>query len=323
MQARGDTATVHVLFRSRTQEFLRRREDLRKARTTISFQSDDVDNIPLMPMDADGMNTSTSDMIRKSLPPEWVDDVEEVNEHMKAIKDKMKELTDLHNKHVNQVKFDDQMKEEHAIELLTSEITSIFHKAEKKLGVIGMKGKNVDSKQYFRVTKNVLQKLATALQDLSVQFRNNQSTYLKKLKGREERAQKYGLASETVMDDTDEAAADSFDTGFSSDQQSQLRDNTMQIKRREEEITSIVNSISELQTIFKDLSILIVDQGSILDRIDYNIEMASHHIEEGRKQLVQGEKYQKSATKKYIIILLILIVLAFVFAIIFAKKHKK
>eukprot|EP00053_Salpingoeca_punica_P015072 m.137866 g.137866 ORF g.137866 m.137866 type:complete len:329 (-) comp16613_c0_seq4:330-1316(-) len=313
-----DTAVIHVLFRSRTVEFARRREELRKARITNSFHDGDVDNVPLMPFDESG-NTSTSEL-RQSLPPEWVDDVEEVHELMKTIKEKMKELTELHNKHVNQVKFDNQMKEEHAIEILTSEITSIFHKAEKKLGVIGLKGKNVDSKQHFRVTKNVLQSLATSLQDLSVQFRGNQSTYLKKLKGREERAR--GFAAETVIDETDEAAAEAFDTGFNAEQQGQLQDNTQMIKRREEEITNIVNSISELHTIFKDLSILIVDQGSILDRIDYNIEMASHHIEEGRKQLVLGEKYQKSAAKKYIIVLLILIVLAFVFAIIFAKKHK-
>ena len=28
-------------------------------------------------------------------------------------------------------------------------------------------------------------------------------------------------------------------------------------------------------------------QGTILDRIDYNLETAEHHIEEGNKELVQ------------------------------------
>ncbi len=38
-------------------------------------------------------------------------------------------------------------------------------------------------------------------------------------------------------------------------------------------------------------------------------------------RVVQGEKYQKKATKKMIIILLVLIVIAFIFIVIFAKKQ--
>ena len=46
-------------------------------------------------------------------------------------------------------------------------------------------------------------------------------------------------------------------------------------------------SIEQLNTIFRELSILIVDQGTILDRIDYNLETTVHHIEEGNKELIQ------------------------------------
>jgi syntaxin 16 len=37
--------------------------------------------------------------------------------------------------------------------------------------------------------------------------------------------------------------------------------------------------------LFKDLSSLVVEQGTVLDRIDYNILEASHHIEKGNKHL--------------------------------------
>lgn len=41
---------------------------------------------------------------------------------------------------------------------------------------------------------------------------------------------------------------------------------------RDEEITRIAKSIEELSQIFKELAVLVIDQGTILDRIDFNME---------------------------------------------------
>lgn len=39
--------------------------------------------------------------------------------------------------------------------------------------------------------------------------------------------------------------------------------------------------------IFKELNTMVIDQGTVLDRIDYNIEQTNVHMEEAHKQLVQ------------------------------------
>ena len=52
-----------------------------------------------------------------------------------------------------------------------------------------------------------------------------------------------------------------------------------------------MQSINELADIFKDLAQLVVEQGSMLDRIDYNIELTAQHIEKGAENLVKAEKY--------------------------------
>ena len=43
-------------------------------------------------------------------------------------------------------------------------------------------------------------------------------------------------------------------------------------QERDEEITRIARSIEELSQIFKELAVLVIDQGTILDRIDFNME---------------------------------------------------
>merc|ERR1711860_404215 len=65
-----------------------------------------------------------------------------------------------------------------------------------------------------------------------------------------------------------------------------------------------MQSITELNSIFRDLAQMIVDQGTVLDRIDYNVEHASFRTEQGLKQLQKAETYQKKNRKMMCIIVL-------------------
>lgn len=47
------------------------------------------------------------------------------------------------------------------------------------------------------------------------------------------------------------------------------------IEERDEEIRKIVETIAELAQIMRDLSTLVVEQGTMLDRIDSNITQAA------------------------------------------------
>merc|ERR1712190_196384 len=59
------------------------------------------------------------------------------------------------------------------------------------------------------------------------------------------------------------------------------------------EITQIAASVNDLHTIFKELAVLVIDQGSILDRIDYNVEQVVHQAEQANKQLQKAERTKK------------------------------
>lgn len=91
------------------------------------------------------------------------------------------------------------------------------------------------------------------------------------------------------------------------------------INERDTEIAQITSSIEELSTIFKELAVLVIDQGTVLDRIDYNMEQVMEQTEKGLDQLEKAERTQKSSRgMKCIGILLTFITLM---TIILILKH--
>ena len=46
------------------------------------------------------------------------------------------------------------------------------------------------------------------------------------------------------------------------------------VEQREGKILSIAQSVNEMAQVMRDLSVLVIDQGTLLDRIDYNMEQA-------------------------------------------------
>ena len=115
-----------------------------------------------------------------TLPPEWVDTVEEVQYTLTRISARIKELSQLHENHISRPTFDDSMEEEQAIEILTQEITKLFQKCQKEIKGIGGNSMHLDGSQEGKVARNVKSSLASRVQDLSSNFRKDQSTYLKR-----------------------------------------------------------------------------------------------------------------------------------------------
>jgi syntaxin 16 len=54
--------------------------------------------------------------------------------------------------------------------------------------------------------------------------------------------------------------------------------------------------------------VLVIDQGTILDRIDYNMEQVIEHTKTGILELEKAENYQKSALPIRCIILLCVLI---------------
>ncbi|KAL9248987.1 Syntaxin-43-like protein [Drosera capensis] len=249
-----------------------------------------------------GANSSSGGEVVIGLPPAWVDVSEEVQDNIRQAEAKMAELSKAHAKAL-MPSFGDGKEDQHRIEALTHEITDLLKRSEKRLQRLAAAGPSEDS----NVRKNVQRSLATDLQNLSMELRKKQSSYLKRL--RQQREGQDGIDLEMNLNGSKSRIedADLDDLGFNEIQLAKVKKN------------EVVESVNELAQIMKDLSVLVIDQGTIIDRIDYNIQNVAVSVEEGFKQLQKAERTQqqggmvKCAT--------ILIIMCFVMLVLLILKE--
>ncbi|XP_041358820.1 syntaxin-7-like isoform X2 [Gigantopelta aegis] len=88
------------------------------------------------------------------------------------------------------------------------------------------------------------------------------------------------------------------------------------LREREEAIKKLESDIMDVNQIFKDLGMLVHEQGEVLDCIEANIESTQIHVEEGTSQLSKARDYQSKARWKKCCCIIVLIVILIIVAII-------
>ena len=73
-------------------------------------------------------------------------------------------------------------------------------------------------------------------------------------------------------------------------------------KYKDKEIQELADSVRDLAVLFKELSTLVIEQGTIIDRIDYNVESALESTKKGHGHLKKARKAQKSNRSMKVIV---------------------
>jgi syntaxin 16 len=276
-----------------------------------------------------------------ALPPRWADIQDEVIDVLEAIQRSMKRLDPMHAKHVLPGFEDDAVKkrEGREIEALTQEITRGFQTCQrhiKRVEAMVRQEKQKDkgiSKSEETMARNLQISMATKVGEVSAIFRKKQSSYLKKMRtlgGMSvslDNALKVNASNPYADPSMLESEADrsfSQSTIQQTQQTTQKRrtNNDSTIAQREKEIEDIAQGIIELANIFTELQTMVIDQGTMLDRIDYNVERMNTDVKAADKELKTATNYQKRSTKRKIMLLLILLVVGMFILLIYLKKWK-
>ncbi|KAF4121790.1 syntaxin 16 [Geosmithia morbida] len=110
------------------------------------------------------------------------------------------------------------------------------------------------------------------------------------------------------MSDADRSFSQSTLQAASQQKMMHQSSNDAVIAQREREIEDIAQGIIELSDLFRDLQTMVIDQGTMLDRIDYNVERMHTDVKGAEREVKIASGYQRRTTKRKIILLLFLIV---------------
>ena len=163
-----------------------------------------------------------------------------------------------------------------------------------------------------KVKNNVKLLLVSKIQNFSNEFRRNQQQFMKYLK-------EMGGGDQDFIENNNNNIINKLDESFDSsdDEKESLNKNFLitqeddlqfQIKKRDEDINILADSINELSGIFKDLQNVVQEQGTILDRIDYNIDVSYENSQRGLKFIKKAEEHQKDSCFRNMILLLFIII---------------
>lgn len=157
------------------------------------------------------------------------------------------------------------------------------------------------------------------LKDLSRKFQHSQKAFLKQRSAQENVGREFGFADGT-SDSKPMSMEEALDRGLTPEQMEQMNELVERDDNRYAEIVKIAQSINELSSLFKELNVLIIEQGSILDRIDYNIEQTVVKVQQGTKELEKADEYSKKAYTMKCIFVLIAVIVIMLIVLIWKKS---
>jgi len=162
---------------------------------------------------------------------------------------------------------------------------------------------------------------------LTDEFSNNLKTFqtlqreaVEKMRASVQRARAHSGLNQSPFADTYEPQNDVMSTpGFSQTREVLQMEQDVDLellREREDAIRKLEGDIQDVNTIFKDLGMLIHEQGEVLDSIEANIDNAQMSVSEGTTQLSTAREYQSKARRKKCCLLIVLLVVLAIIGII-------
>ena len=202
------------------------------------------------------------------------------------------------------------------IQLISDKMTKKLKKCKylsKELKTL-LANSDIDDNIKINMYQNLLNRLAEKSREMQI----NEELHLQKfqeLNGYDESF--FSTNPNNIINTNNINNYDSIETNQSQNFFSNTAKKLNVAKERNKEIDVMVNTVSELKTIFEEVSNMVIYQGTILDRIDYNTYQGRHHIRRGNRELVETHERLKSGCLRKLNQILIIAIFIMSILIIF------
>ncbi len=171
----------------------------------------------------------------------------------------------------------------------------------------------------LQILHNVKMCIANELNGLSRLVRDSQRRYMRNLEKQKLAQIKWaGADKRKELEDrmNREAAMDEFiSRGCTQEQIDAIMLSNNIVEERDVAITKILESIRQLNEMFKDLNTMVIEQGTVLDRIDYNMTLTHKAVSGSKVELLAAQKHAEAGTFKICVLLLIVLIIGFTLAV--------
>ena len=177
-----------------------------------------------------------------------------------------------------------------SINSTVSVITDKIHECENSITALSLEKTNDDMQAQLK--DNMKLYLITQFSEFTRHFKYNQEIYIRKYN-------ELGGGEDLDKKDNNEIQNENYLL---------KTEKVNQLKRRDTELGELLNSMNNLTSTFRDLKNLVMEQGTVLDRIDYNIDIAAINTAKGKQHLMKASELQKKSCFRNAMLALVLII---------------
>ncbi|RNF03205.1 putative vesicle-associated membrane protein, putative,syntaxin-like protein [Trypanosoma rangeli] len=173
-------------------------------------------------------------------------------------------------------------------------IQSLLRELERMV-ISGMRPQDVTNEDEVLASENAKKHLSSRLSMIIQSFREGQELYATQLRRCEDKKQRYkqiGSCEAHERMEREEKIAQYLELGYTQPDIQELIEEDLRQKELSREVQEILRGVTELHAMFKDLGGMVVEQGSILDRIDFNVQQTQLAVGRGVAELKKAREKQ-------------------------------
>jgi len=273
-------------------------------------------------------NVGQEEVIQQQYMDAFFKDIENIRADVKAIEVATKRIGEMNDLAVNTVSESEEDELSRELTPLIQETNKSAKRTKNMLELLKEENKKFSTEKTvkdadMRIRENLCNTLTRKFIDVMKNYQSNQQKYKTDLKNKSVRQIKLIKPDatpdeiESVMK-SDGGRTELFKTTMLQGGVNQsIKETYTKVAGKYQDVITLEQSVAELHQMFLDFALLTMQQGELIDQIEFNVKGAADYVEEANVDVHQAIEYSKKSRKKQCWIIILVIVLALILLLSF------